>query len=223
MTSNLSSQGYDHQLGIHGIENPGYGRENPPPYEDVQSSAYESTAPLLTDTPLPPYGAAITPYNTPPPSYSPSPNQQYPYNQAQSNGSDHSQLAERDTTPSNSYFHIIVRSIHVRPVSTLTPPNDGLCFSIFVTIFCCFFLGIFAIMMSVQCRQAIQAGNLVEAHKKSRMAVRLSTLAVTFGLGIIIAGIVVYCISGDSSNSHGNAEVQCDPNSLYGTYQKKCD
>ena len=56
----------------------------------------------------------------------------------------------------------------VQPMGPLSnPPEDYMCYSIFVTLCCCWLVGIFAIMRSSECRAAIASGDRVTAELRS--------------------------------------------------------
>ena len=71
------------------------------------------------------------------------------------------------------------------------PPDDHMCYSIFVTICCCWLVGIFAIMRSSECRAAIAAGDRVTAEVRSREARSRAHLALGLGIGSIILCVVI--------------------------------
>jgi len=66
------------------------------------------------------------------------------------------------------------------------PPDDYMCYSIFVTVCCCWLVGIFAILRSSECRAAIAAGDRVTAEVRSREARSRAHLALCFGIGSVI-------------------------------------
>jgi len=75
----------------------------------------------------------------------------------------------------------------VQPMSPLqNPPDDYMCYSIFVTLCCCWLIGIFAIIRSSECRAAIAAGDRVAAEVRSREARSRAHLALAMGVGSII-------------------------------------
>lgn len=65
------------------------------------------------------------------------------------------------------------------------PPPDYLGFSIFTLICCCLPIGIAALVFSVETRDAIAAGNLQEAQRKSILSRNLNIAALVCGLVII--------------------------------------
>ena len=73
------------------------------------------------------------------------------------------------------------------------PPEDYMCYSIFVTLCCCWLVGIFAIARSAECRAAIAVGDRVTAEAKSREARSKAHLAL--GLGIV-SSVLVGIIAG---------------------------
>jgi len=77
--------------------------------------------------------------------------------------------------------------LYVQPMSPLqNPPEDYMCYSIFVTICCCWLIGIFAIMRSSDCRAAIAAGDRVAAEIRSREARTRAHLALATGIASMI-------------------------------------
>jgi Interferon-induced transmembrane protein len=72
------------------------------------------------------------------------------------------------------------------------PPDDYLGYSIFVTLCCCWLVGIFAIANSSECRAAIAAGDRVTAEGKSLAARSKAHLALIIGIAIkVFAGIAI--------------------------------
>ena len=67
------------------------------------------------------------------------------------------------------------------------PPDDYMCYSVFVTLCCCWLIGIFAIIRSAECRAAIAVGDRVTAEKKSSEARSNANLSLIFG---IVGGVV---------------------------------
>lgn len=81
-----------------------------------------------------------------------------------------------------------------QPVPLTNPPNDYFCYSIFVTICCCFIIGIFAIMKSWECRTATTNGNRPVAEQKSQEARKLAHIALGVGIASIIICIIVIIV-----------------------------
>jgi len=80
----------------------------------------------------------------------------------------------------------------VQPMAPLqNPPEDYLCYSIFVTLCCCWLIGIFAIIRSTECRAAIAAGDRVTAEIRSREARSRAHLALAMGIGSAILTFVI--------------------------------
>ena len=73
------------------------------------------------------------------------------------------------------------------------PPDDYMSYSIFVTLCCCWLIGIFAIIRSSECRAAIAVGDRVTAEKKSSEARSKANLSLIFGIvsGILTAIYIV--------------------------------
>jgi Interferon-induced transmembrane protein len=70
------------------------------------------------------------------------------------------------------------------------PPDDYMCYSIFVTLCCCWLIGIFAIARSSECRAAIAVGDHVTAEMQSREARSEAHLALILGIVInVLSGI----------------------------------
>ncbi|XP_015263673.1 PREDICTED: synapse differentiation-inducing gene protein 1-like [Gekko japonicus] len=82
-----------------------------------------------------------------------------------------------------------LHTTYVVPVQPTHEP-DYLGYSIFTLLFCCFPLGIAALVYSIQTRDANRMGNSAEAQRNSRMARNLAHSA--FGLGIVLA--IVYIV-----------------------------
>ena len=70
------------------------------------------------------------------------------------------------------------------------PPDDYMCYSIFVTLCCCWLIGIFAILRSSECRAAIAAGDRVTAEVRSSEARSRAHLALGLGIGSIIFSFI---------------------------------
>ena len=79
-----------------------------------------------------------------------------------------------------------------------SPPPDHMIFNIFMTLFCCWPIGIFAIMKSMACRDAINRGDAQQAIRLSKEARRLGYW--TLGIGVltvavsIIMLVIIYAI-----------------------------
>jgi len=71
------------------------------------------------------------------------------------------------------------------------PPDDYMCYSIFVTICCCWLVGIFAILRSSECRAAIAAGDRMTAEVRSREARGRAHLALGLGIGSLVLCFVI--------------------------------
>ena len=72
------------------------------------------------------------------------------------------------------------------------PPPDYLAASILSCIFCCWIIGIFAIVYSVATRNANDMGDYVTAAQKSQTTRSLVIATVVVGLIIIVADIIYY-------------------------------
>jgi Interferon-induced transmembrane protein len=85
------------------------------------------------------------------------------------------------------------------------PPDDYMCYSIFVTLCCCWLVGIFALARSSECRAAIAAGDRVTAETKSREARSKAHLALILGIAsTVLAGIVLGIYYGTSFARFGH-------------------
>lgn len=84
--------------------------------------------------------------------------------------------------------------IYVQPAPLANPPQDYLGYSIFVTICCCWIIGIFAIMKSAECRSAVSAGDRTTAEEKSRQAKRLANIALGLGIVSVVCSIVLIAV-----------------------------
>jgi hypothetical protein len=72
------------------------------------------------------------------------------------------------------------------------PPDDYLFYSIFVTVCCCWLVGIFAIVSSSECRSAIATGDRLTAEIKSRSARSKANLALGLGIASLVAfGVIM--------------------------------
>ncbi|XP_013397293.1 proline-rich transmembrane protein 1 [Lingula anatina] len=76
----------------------------------------------------------------------------------------------------------------------INPPPDHMIYAIVVTIFCCWPIGIFAIMKALACRDAINRGDITEAQAKSAEARRMSHWALGVGIGFIVLIILFLVI-----------------------------
>lgn len=82
--------------------------------------------------------------------------------------------------------------VFVQPPPPLAnPPQDQLGYSIFVTVCCCWIIGIFAIIKAAECRSAIAAGDRTTAELKSRQARKLANISLGVGLLSIVALIAL--------------------------------
>jgi len=79
----------------------------------------------------------------------------------------------------------------VQPAPLADPPNDYLGYSIFVTICCCWMVGIFAIVRSCESRTASRIGNRPEAELRSRQAKNYSHIALVLGLVTMVLLAVI--------------------------------
>lgn len=87
--------------------------------------------------------------------------------------------------------------MYVQPVGPLPdPPQDHLCFSIMVTICCCWPIGIFAILKSVATRDAINRGDREAANSNSQSAKKLAVIALCIGIAftILSMGLVAFYV-----------------------------
>jgi hypothetical protein len=71
------------------------------------------------------------------------------------------------------------------------PPNDHLCFNIIVTICCCWPIGIFAILKSVETRDAANRGDRERALVSSRSARRLGLVTLLVGLFFVLLSMAL--------------------------------
>lgn len=78
---------------------------------------------------------------------------------------------------------LTVREAHLGPL--IDPPQDPMCCSIFVTLCCCWLIGIFAIVSSAECEYAIAADNREMADKKSTCSRANLAVVVSFILLMI--------------------------------------
>lgn len=175
-TSNTENLTENNEQGVQGIENPGFGKDCPPPYEEKPNESNQ-------------------PYNTPAPPYPYPPSQPHPYNPY-----NQPQVVPYTQQP---YYPANTTYVYVQGAGPLAnPPEDYLCYSIFVTLFCCWIVGIFAIFKSYECRTASTVGNRVEAEAKSNEAKRLANIALGLGIGsLILTGIFIGVYVGISAGN----------------------
>ena len=78
------------------------------------------------------------------------------------------------------------------------PPPDHLIFNVIVTIFCCWPIGLFAILKSMAARDAINRGNGPEALSLSQSAKRLGYWTLGVGIAFMVLSvasvIIIYAI-----------------------------
>lgn len=74
------------------------------------------------------------------------------------------------------------------------PPSDHLAFNIFVTICCCWPIGIFAILKSVETRDMINRGDSTGATNASKKAKKYGCCALGFGIASVILSIVIIAV-----------------------------
>ena len=106
------------------------------------------------------------------------------------------------TTPSGGIVYtqpgIAPTAVVVTPVM-VNPPADHMIFNIMMTVFCCWPIGIFAIMRSMACRDAVHRGDQSNAMRLSKEARRLGLWALGAGIGLMVLFvsviIVVYAIN----------------------------
>ncbi|XP_067937399.1 proline-rich transmembrane protein 1-like [Watersipora subatra] len=97
---------------------------------------------------------------------------------------------------------------NVNPALQGNVPEDHCTYSILVTIFCCFWIGIFAIIKSQAVRDAIARGDLAGARLSSSEAseaLRLNKIGLGVGIAvnvIYIVLVVVYCVFVASTQSY---------------------
>lgn len=73
-------------------------------------------------------------------------------------------------------------------------PKSYLIFSILNTVFCCFFVGIGAIIYSVKSREAKKYGDLEKASKNSKIAKTLNIIGLLTGLAVLfVYSVILIC------------------------------
>jgi len=82
--------------------------------------------------------------------------------------------------------------IYVQPTPLADPPNDYMGYSLFVTICCCWIVGLFAVARSSECRTAIRMGNRQEAVMRSQQARKYAHIALGLGIVSIAVAIVIF-------------------------------
>ncbi|XP_074645484.1 proline-rich transmembrane protein 1-like [Tubulanus polymorphus] len=84
--------------------------------------------------------------------------------------------------------------IMVAPQPMANPPDDYLVYSIVVTILCCWPVGIFAIIKSVNCRDAARRGDQANAMRYSNEAKKYASIALGVGIAVMVIWIVVVMV-----------------------------
>ena len=82
--------------------------------------------------------------------------------------------------------------VYVQPVQPLAnPPSDYLCFNIFVTICCCWPIGIIAILKSVETREAINRGDASRASSSAAQAKKFGIITLVVGILMVVISMVI--------------------------------
>jgi len=146
----------------------------PPAYAEKESSPYPSAF-----SPLPPYVPGPAPPSGSYPAPPPLPTGYYPIAGQQPMG--------YGMATGNPQAYVFVQ-----PTPLVDPPNDYMGYSLFVTICCCWIVGLFAIAKSSECRTAIRLGNRPEAVLRSRQAKKYSHIALAFGIVTVAVAATVF-------------------------------
>lgn len=86
------------------------------------------------------------------------------------------------------------RVVYVQAEPLGNPPRDHLIYSIFVTVCCCWMIGIFAIIRAAECRSAASAGDRKTAELKSRQAKKLANASLGLGIVSVVCSIVLFAV-----------------------------
>lgn len=81
-------------------------------------------------------------------------------------------------------------TVYVTQGPLANPVNDYLCYSIFITLFCCLPLGIAGLVYSISTREANRRGDQLMAERASSTAKILNHVGLGLGIGVIIFAIV---------------------------------
>jgi vacuolar-type H+-ATPase subunit I/STV1 len=65
-------------------------------------------------------------------------------------------------------------------------------YSLFVTLCCCWIVGLFAVARAAECRSAIRVGNRPEAELRSKQARKYSNMALWLGIVSIIVTVIIF-------------------------------
>ncbi len=84
-------------------------------------------------------------------------------------------------------------TVVVNPSLQNAPP-DHMIFNVIMTIFCCWPIGIFAILKSIECRDAINRGDPARSASLSRDAKRLGMWTLGVGIGMIVISVIVIVV-----------------------------
>lgn len=100
---------------------------------------------------------------------------------------------------SNSQQHVIIQPIIIQPeqvgVYRIRPNaelswSQNMVWSIINILFCCFPLGLPAFVFSLISYNKITKGNITEAERNASIAYKLNVLATSFGIVIVLVGII---------------------------------
>ncbi|XP_006817143.1 proline-rich transmembrane protein 1-like [Saccoglossus kowalevskii] len=84
------------------------------------------------------------------------------------------------------------------------PPNPHMCLSVLKCLFCCWPLGLVAIVKSFDVQSALAAGDIPRAEKSSKIAVKLNMAAIMFGMVIIVVNLILFLGGLPNQNQYGN-------------------
>jgi len=82
--------------------------------------------------------------------------------------------------------------VYIQPTPLTDPPNDYMAYSLFVTICCCWLVGLFAVARASECRTAVRLGNRQEAELKSRQARKYAHMALGLGIVSVVIAVVIF-------------------------------
>jgi hypothetical protein len=90
----------------------------------------------------------------------------------------------------------------------------------FVTLGCCWCIGLAAIMKSVECRSAISMGDKPKAARMSRLARRYATTALCVGFLLILVVSIIY---GVIAFKYAQEQLRQQQALVLAAYQKNLD
>lgn len=102
----------------------------------------------------------------------------------------------------SSNVTVVTTQPSVQQVTFQPKPENYLVLSIFTCLCCCWLLGIFAIMYSLQVDSSWTVGNYEEARRSSRTALHLNIATVIVGIVLGVVAGVAYGIARATYNPY---------------------